>query len=93
MRDPMLLTRRGNTVYVHLPDDTETDGIVVKPFDMLPLRATLLNNGQPLETSVDMPASLHREGRKYLRVRGLPVNEITGETLIIKLEFDPALCE
>lgn len=93
MRDPMLLTRRGNTIYVHLPDDPETDGIVVKPFDVLPVRATLLNNGMPLETSVDMPASLHREGRRYLRIRELPVNEITDETMVIKLEFDQSLCE
>ena len=66
---------------------------MVKPFDVLPVRATLLNNGMPLETSVDMPASLHREGRRYLRIRGLPVNEITDETMVIKLEFDQSLCE
>lgn len=93
MKDQMLLTRRGNTIYVHLPYDTEADGIIVKPFDMLPIKATLLNNGQGLNTSVNMPASLHREGRKYLRIQGLPANEITDEVLIIKLEFDQALCE
>lgn len=93
MRDPMLLTRRGNTIYVHLYKDAEADGIVVKPFDKLPLKATLLNNGQELEACVNMPPTLHREGREYLRIRNLPVNEITDEVLIIKLEFDDVLCE
>ena len=88
MRDPMLLTRKGNTIYVHLYTDIETDGIVIKPFDRLPKKATLLNNGQNLETCVNMPPFLHREGREYLRVRNLPVNEFSNEVMIIKLDFD-----
>jgi len=35
-----------------------------------------------------MPPFLHREGREYLRVRNLPVNEFSNEVMIIKLEFD-----
>jgi len=92
MRDPMLLTRRGNTIYVHLFSDIETNGIVLKPFDMLPKKATLLNTGQELETCVNMPSFLHREGREYLRIRELPVNELSGEVMIIKLEFDDNIC-
>ena len=93
MRDSMLLTRRGNTIYVHLYAGTETDGIVVKPFDVLPARATLLNNGQPLDMCVNMPASLHREGREYLRIRNLPAEQFANEVMIIKLEFDQSICE
>lgn len=93
MRDKMLLTRRGNTIYVHLYEDPETNGVVVKPFDMLPIKATLLNNGQEVETVVDMLPSLHREWRKYLRLRNLPTDRITDEPLVIKLEFDPKICE
>jgi alpha-L-fucosidase len=93
MRDNMLLTRRGNTIYIHLYEGTAANGIVVKPFDKLPLKATLLNNGQPVDMEVNIPASLHREGREYLRLRHLPVNKITDEPLIIKLEFDQELCE
>ena len=93
MRDNMLLTRRGNAIYVHLYEDTATNGVILKPFDKLPLKATLLNNGQPVETVVNMPPSLHREGREYLRLRNLPVETITDEPLVIKLEFDRELCE
>jgi alpha-L-fucosidase len=93
MCDPMLLTRRRNTIYVHLYEDIETDGIVVKPFDKLPTNVTLLNDGRKLDADVNMPAHMHREGRKYLRVKGIPVNEFTDEVLIIKLEFDDSICD
>jgi len=92
-RDPMLLTRRGNTIYIHLYTDIETDGIVVKPFAKLPKRTTLLNNGQVLDACVNMPASLHREGREYLRIRNLPVNDFNNEVMVIKLEYDNSICD
>ena len=88
MRDPLLLTRNGNTIYVHLYEDPATDGIVLKPFDTLPAKATLLNNGATLECSVDMIPHYHRDRRPYLRIRHLPVNELLGEVMVIKLEFD-----
>ncbi|GHU65832.1 alpha-L-fucosidase [Clostridia bacterium] len=93
LRDKMLLTRRGNTVYVHLYEDPAANGVVVKPFDQKPLKATLLNNGQPLEWVVNMPPSLHREKREYLRLRKLPLDKFTDEPLVIKLEFDQSICE
>jgi hypothetical protein len=43
MRDPALLTRKGNTIYVHLYQGPAADGITLKPFDTVPQRAVLLN--------------------------------------------------
>jgi len=93
MRDKVLLTRKGNTIYVHLYQGTETNGIVLKPFDILPSKAVLLNTGAPLECSVDLVPYYHRDRRPYLRIRNLPTNELTGEVLILKLEFDASWCE
>jgi alpha-L-fucosidase len=93
MRDPVLLTRNGNTIYVHLYQDPAADGIILKPFDTLPAKATLLNNGAPLECNVELCPSYHLDRRKYLRIRHLPTNEILDEVLILKLEFDSAWCE
>ena len=93
MRDPVLLTRKNNTIYVHLYQGTATDAIILRPFDTMPRSATLLNNGMQLECSVDMCPSMFRDGRAYLRIRRLPTNEITNEVLIIKLEFDDKWCE
>jgi alpha-L-fucosidase len=93
MSDKMLLTRRGNDIYVHLYEDPTTNGIILKPFDKLPKRATLLNNGQPVDMLVNMPPSQFRENREYLRLRNLPVDTITDEPLVIKLEFGEEICE
>ena len=90
MKDEVLLTRKGNNIYVHLYKDLQTTAVILKPLDILPKKATLLNNGQELEVRVDLIPSHHRE-RPYLRIRNIPTNEITDEVLIIKLEFDESV--
>lgn len=91
-RDHVLLTRKDNKIYVHLYRDTQSASVVLKPLDVLPRRAVLLNNGQELSCSVDLLPWYWRE-RPYLRIRNLPVNELTGEVMVIKLEFDEEVCE
>lgn len=85
-RDHVLLTRKGNNVYVHAYRDLQSNTIILKPLGVLPQRAILLNDGRELETSVDLLPWYWQE-RAYLRVRNLPINEITDEVLVIKLEF------
>jgi len=85
--DPLLLTRKRNTVYVHLYQDPPANGITLKPFDTLPRRATLLNTGEDLECGVDMMPSYHRDKRAYLHIKNLPVIALSGEVMVIKLEF------
>ena len=91
MRDPVLLTRKGNTFYVHLYQDPATDAIVLRPFGALPARATLLNNGAPLECGVDLLPSFFTERKPYLRIRRLPVDRMMGEVMVLKLEFEGEL--
>jgi alpha-L-fucosidase len=84
----VLLTRRANTVYVHLHKDPIRDSVQLKPIAIAPKRATLLNTGRPLEFAVDMAPSDHVEHKPYLRVRGLPVDEMANTVLVVKLEFE-----
>jgi alpha-L-fucosidase len=97
----VLLTRKGSTLYVHLYQDPDRRAVILAPLAEQPRRATLLNTGEPLETRVDLTprswivqwqAGLRQERgdrpREYLRVRGLPVDTLTGEPLVLKLEFD-----
>jgi alpha-L-fucosidase len=88
MRDPVLLTRKGNTIYVHLYQGPAADGITLKPFDTVPLKAVLLNTGENLKCSVDMMPFYHRDRVPYLHIQGLPANRLAGEVMVIKLEFD-----
>ncbi len=86
--DPgVLATALGRTVYLHFPEDPRGAGVVLKPLAALPKKATLLNTGQALECRVDRGARMWHEP-EYLRVRGLPVNELTDEVMVARLDYD-----
>ena len=61
---------------------------ILKPIDTLPRRAVVLNSGEEVEARVDLIASLYRDRRDWLRIRGLPVNTPGLHALVVKLEFD-----
>ncbi len=84
----VLLTRRDNTIYVHLNKDPLSEGVKLKPFASAPKKATLLNTGAPVECAVDLVPSEHIDHKPYLRLRKLPVNEMANTVLVVKLEFD-----
>lgn len=92
----VLLTRRGNTLYVHLHKFPTMKRVLLKPIAVAPKKAILLNTGEEVEISLaDLP-TLHMgaggrlipEKQHYLRLRNLPVNEHAGTVLVVKLEFD-----
>lgn len=84
----VLLTRRDNTLYVHLHKEPLTDSVKLKPMAVLPKKATLLNDGRPVECAVELLPSEHVEHKPCLRLRKLPVNELSNTVLVVKLEFD-----
>jgi alpha-L-fucosidase len=92
----VLLTRAGNTLYVHLHRFPTMRRVLLNPIARLPRRATLLNSGETVEVSLaDLPTlhmgpggALIPEPQHYLRLRNLPVNERPNEVLVVKLEFD-----
>lgn len=84
----VLLTRRGNSLYVILQAEPKGDAVKLKPLAQLPRRATLLNTGAPLPCSLDPVPSEHGDQGRYLRLTKLPVNEQANTVLVAKLEFD-----
>lgn len=86
----VLLTRRENTIYVHLWRDPLGEAVKLKPIVSAPKRAVLLNNGQPVAFTLEMAPSDHVEHRGYLRFRGLPVNSDTNTVSVIRLDFEKA---
>ena len=83
----VLLTRRDNTIYVHLHRDPIKEAVQLKPMAVAPVRATLLNTGKPIEFAVDMVPTDHIEHKPYLRLRSLPVDELANTVLVVKVEF------
>jgi len=84
----VMLTRRANDLYVHLTADQPTDAVKLKPIQVPPRRATLLNDGNPVQWSLDMVPSDHLEQKGYLRLRNIPNNAMANTVPVVKLEFD-----
>lgn len=60
----------------------------LKPLELAPRRATLLNTGERVDFAVDLVPSEHVEHKPCLRLRKLPVNQHANTMLVVKLEFD-----
>lgn len=86
----VLVTSRSNTIYVHFHKGLTGNGFKLKPIDVLPLKAILLNNNKRIDCVVDLSPGDHLTQKKYLRIRNLPANEMTNSVMVVKLEFkDP----
>ncbi len=83
----VLLTRKGSSIYVHLPSQPHASRVLLRPIDVLPSRAVLLNTGEPVKSSVDMVPSLHHEQKGFLRLYDLPVSRMADEVMVIRLDF------
>ncbi|MCU0362215.1 MAG: alpha-L-fucosidase [Bacteroidales bacterium] len=86
-RDILVTARDKRTVYLHFSKGLPGNGVRLKPLAVLPVRATLLNNGSRVECVVDLVPSEHSNQGKYLRIKNLPSNEMQGTVMVVKLEF------
>ncbi len=87
----VLLTKSGNSIYVHLNRRPETNGVPLHPLAVMPERATLLNDGRDVEFRVVHLPSTFKQQVKQLYLRNLPIEEFSDEVLIVKLEFESEL--
>ena len=87
----VIVTKRDQTVYIHLNKVPVGTGLKLKPINVMPTKATLLNNGKPVDCVVNLCPSDHSTQQPYLRLRNLPANELANSVLIAKLEFDRPL--
>jgi len=85
----VLLTRREDTVYVHLNAVPKTTAVLLRPLNVVPRRAILLNTGEPVSCDVNRLPVLHHEAvPTCLRLYGLPVVRLAGEVPVVRLEFE-----
>lgn len=59
--------------------------MLLADFAAVPRKVTLLNTGQELEARLDRRGSALWYQAQGLRLRGLPVNELLDEMLVVKL--------
>jgi alpha-L-fucosidase len=85
----VLLTQRGDTLYVHLFKEQETASVYLHPIATMPRRATLLNTGEKVECDILAPPRLADEKPDHcLRLKNLPANGNAAVGLVVKLEFE-----
>jgi alpha-L-fucosidase len=87
----VMLTTRDKTIYVHFNKDLPGEGFKLKPINIKPLKAVILNTGKPCDSIVGFSPSDHAEKKAYLRLRDLPSNELSNTVVVVKLEFDRPL--
>jgi len=81
----VLLTRKGNDMYVHLVDRPGTNGVWLKPLRDLPASATLLNDGSAIDVRVTHLPITHKKQNPQLHLQNLPTEKFNNEVMIIKL--------
>jgi alpha-L-fucosidase len=84
--DSVLLTKKDRSIYVHVYQDLQSSGVMLHPLNNLPKRAVVLNNGQEIKSIVDVVPWRYQD-RPALRLVNVPVNEITDEPIVIRLDF------
>lgn len=87
----LLVTKRERTIYIHLNKLPLGSGVKLKPINVMPTKAILLNTGQPIDCVVTLSPSDHATQQPYLRIRNLPVNDALNTVLVAKLEFEKPL--
>lgn len=93
--ESVLLTAEDNVVYVHLAEQPTMRRVLLRPMTELPVKATLLNTGEDVTFADDPLPTLHMDGhgllvdgnKSFLRLTNLPVNEMAGTVMVVKLEF------
>jgi alpha-L-fucosidase len=83
----LMLTRKGKTVYVHVNKELPGNVIKLKPINVAPEKATLLNDGREINFIVRFTPSDHAEGKAYLNLINLPGKEFCNTVMVIKLDF------
>lgn len=87
-----VVTRRGDTLFIHFPKGLEATGLNLAPLDVLPEKATLLNSGMELKTEIELfPWSCPKSDKRTLHVWGVPADEYANECMVMRLDFKPGV--
>lgn len=89
----LLTTKKGSTLYVHIPNGLDSCGLTLKPIDVLPKSVTLLNDGRSLKFGIltcpeDVSWQTNIMRKQSLHVFDIPSDEYANETMVLKIELD-----
>ena len=85
-----VVTRRGDTLFVHFPKGLDATGLDLAPLDRLPEKAVLMNTGAELKARVElMPWNSPQSDRETLHLWGIPADALADECIVLQLDFAP----
>ena len=85
-----IVTRRGDTLFVHFPKGLDATGVDLNPLAVQPERAVLLNTGATLKARVEiLPKNALRATSGTLHVWEIPADALANECPVIRLDFAP----
>ena len=89
-----IVTRRGDSVFVHFPKGLDATGVDLGPLAVMPERAVLLNTGAALKARVEiLPKNALRDTSGTLHVWDIPADALANECPVIRLDFAPGRLE
>lgn len=88
-----IVTSRERTIYIHFNKDVSGNGVKLKPINIMPAHAVLLNNKSKVDCVVNLSPSDHVEQKPYLRITNLPSNEMANTVMVVKLDFNVSLTD
>jgi alpha-L-fucosidase len=83
----VLAAKKGRVFYMHLNEFPKSEALVLNPVMEAPKKAVLLNTGKEVQFGLDSIPSLWTFKGKKLRVRKLPVNRLSNEVIVLKMNF------
>jgi len=81
----ILVTGRDNILYIHLNRLPKGNAIGLYPLKVIPEKVILFNSSQLLNCVIEKKPY---EKEAFLWIQNIPVNEYSGEIMVIKLEFN-----
>lgn len=89
---PHRMTVKDRYLYVHLDIPAVGSGFGLRPLRQKPVSATILNTGELISAEVEyIPYYFTGPGQpmeEYLHLSGIPVDSLTEEPIILRLEFE-----
>ena len=85
--EKVLVTRRGTVVYVHCTEGLDKTGLDLAPLNMLPIAATVLNDGSLAECELVVMPGRWQDGIRTLHVKGIDAGKYADESVVIRLDF------
>lgn len=88
--NPCLVTKKGEKSYFHFPDGVISRAVNLKFFPAQPRRVRLLNTGRDLPFAVEPLPEYFTDGKaehRYLHIRGIPVDDLQSEPIVIEIEW------